>query len=140
VRYGYTSMQAYFKNGAGSIVASGEAVYKLTDISQCQTGSSCSGTSDEVKATIDYGPQTTGTGNNLLPVSTTTKAGDNSLSATTAITYDDIGNMLTVDGPLSGTADTTRYRYDAGRRLIGAAGPDPRRRQRAQAQSGARHL
>ena len=25
------------------------------------------------------------------------------------MTYDAIGNLLTVDGPLTGTADTTRY-------------------------------
>lgn len=56
VRYGYTSLQAYFSNGT-SIVASGEPVYELTSTSQCQTGSSCSGTSDEVKTTIGYGPK-----------------------------------------------------------------------------------
>ncbi len=124
-RYAYTALQAYYDNGGGSILASGQTVYRLTSTSQCQTTSSCSGTSDEVKATVDYGPQTSGTGNNLLPVAVTTAAGDASLSAATAMTYDDMGDLLTVDGPLSGSADTVRYRYDAGRRKVGEVGPDP---------------
>src|SRR5690606_35691602 len=41
------------------------------------------------------------------------------------MTYDDIGNLLTVDGPLSGNADTVRNRYDAARQRIGTVGPDP---------------
>ena len=41
------------------------------------------------------------------------------------MTYDALGNLLTVDGPLSGTADTVRYRYNAARQIVGAIGPDP---------------
>ena len=36
-----------------------------------------------------------------------------------------MGNLLTVDGPLAGDADTTRYRYDAARRLVAVISPDP---------------
>lgn len=123
-RYTYTSLQAYFNKGSG-IVASGEPVYRLTSVSQCQTGATCTGTADEVKTIIDYGPQVAGPGNNLLPVSVTTKAGDSSLSATTTTGYDNVGNAITVDGPLSGTVDTTRYRFDAARQLVGVTSPDP---------------
>jgi len=123
--YGYTNYHAYAQNGSGSIVQWSGAISLPTSISVCQTGATCSGTADEVKTTIDYGPQTSGTANNLLPVSTTTQAGDNSLSATTALTYDNVGNLLTVDGPLAGTADTTRYRYDAAGQVLGIVGPDP---------------
>ena len=35
------------------------------------------------------------------------------------------GNLLTIDGPLSGTDDTIRYRYDSADQLIGIVGPDP---------------
>lgn len=124
-RYGYTQLQAYYANSLGSIVASGLPVYRLTSISQCQTGSSCSGTSDEVKTTISYGPQTTGVGNNLLPVSISKGDGTGALTATSAYTYDDIGNRTYVDGPLAGTADTTRSLYDADREVIGTISPDP---------------
>ena len=41
------------------------------------------------------------------------------------MTYDGLGNLLTVDGPLSGTVDTARMRYDAGRRVVGTVSPDP---------------
>jgi hypothetical protein len=33
--------------------------------------------------------------------------------------------LLTVDGPLSGTADTSRIRYDGARQVIGTISPDP---------------
>jgi RHS repeat-associated protein len=97
---------------------SGTGTYRLTGLSQCQTGSSCTGTSDEVKATIVYDSS----GN---VTSQSTGSGNGSLTATTARTYDAMGNLLTVDGPLSGTADTTRYRYDAARELVGVISPDP---------------
>ncbi len=124
-RYGYTQLQAYYANSLGSIVASGLPVYRLTSISECQTGASCSGTSDEVKTTISYGPQTTGVGNNLLRVSLSKGDGTGALTATTAYTYDDIGNVTYIDGPLSGTADTTRTLYDADREVVGTISADP---------------
>lgn len=97
---------------------SGTGIYRLTGISQCQTTSSCTGTADEVKASIAYDS----TGN---VTSKSVGSGDGSLTATSAMTYDAVGNLLTVDGPLSGTADTTRYRYDAARELVGTVSPDP---------------
>jgi RHS repeat-associated protein len=125
VRYGYSGVQAYFKDPAGSVVASGVTTQLLTSVSACRTTASCAGSSDEVKDTIDYGPQSSGTANNLLPASTARGSGDGVLTATTAMGYDNIGNQVTTDGPLSGTADVTRTRYDAGRRVVGVAGPDP---------------
>jgi RHS repeat-associated protein len=125
-RYSYTALQAYFSNGS-SIVASGAPVYRLTGTSTCQTTSTCaaSHTADEVVTSTNYGPQTTGVGNNLLPVSVSRGAGDGSLTATATLAYDDVGNHISVDGPLSGTADTTTYRYDADRELVGVISPDP---------------
>jgi len=95
----------------------------LTGISECMTQTNCVGTADEIKTTIVYG--STGVANNLLPTSITVAAGDNALTATTTKTYDFTGNVLTVDGPLPGAVDTTRYRYDALRHVIGEVGPDP---------------
>ncbi|QNO28000.1 hypothetical protein EEB18_003235 [Sphingopyxis sp. OPL5] len=124
-RYTYQSYQAYAKNSAGSIVASGAPVYRLTGVSNCQTAASCTGVADETKVAVGYGPQVAGTPNNLLPVSVTKSSGDGALSATAAFTYDNVGNRLTVDGPLAGTDDTSRTRYDARRRVVGTVGPDP---------------
>ena len=44
-------------------------------------------------------------GSNKLPSSVSTRAGDNSLIATQLMTYDNVGNLASVDGPLSGTAE-----------------------------------
>lgn len=128
-RFGYTSMQANYDKGSG-IVASGQDTYLLTSISQCSAGdneaghASCVGTANEIKTTIGYGV-TTGVGNNLLPVSVSEGSGNGALTATTAMAYDDIGNTLTIDGPLAGPADTTRTRYNADREVIGVVAPDP---------------
>jgi RHS repeat-associated protein len=98
---------------------SGQPVYLPTNVSACQTTSSCNGTADESEINISYNSS------NLLPTSVSRGAGDASLVATTAATYDSIGNVLTLDGPISGTADTTRYRYNAARQVVGVIGPDP---------------
>lgn len=126
-RYSYQTYNAYFKwSSGGSPSASGSPIYQLVATSSCQTLSSCSGgVADEQKVTIGYGPQVAGTANNLLPVSISSGAGDSSLTATTGITYDSIGNATYVDGPLSGTADTTRRIFDADREVVGVIGPDP---------------
>ena len=123
VRYGYTALSAYYKNSSGTIVAAPSPVYKLTSISACQTGASCAGTADEVKSTLTYG--SSGVANNLYVTSSASGAGDGSLSATQSATYDNVGNLLTVDGPLPGTADTSGFQYDADRQLTVAIGPDP---------------
>ena len=65
-----------------------------------------------------------------LPTSASSGAGDANLTATSAMTYDATGNLLTVDGPLSGTADTTRLRYNAARERIGTVSPIPTARVR----------
>jgi RHS repeat-associated protein len=92
--------------------------YRLTGTSQCQTGSSCAGTADEVVTSIAYDA-------NGNVTSSSAGNGAGTLTATSAMTYDYLGNLLTVDGPLSGSGDTTRYRYNAARQVVGAVSPDP---------------
>lgn len=123
--YSYVSLQAYFRNSGGSIVASGQPISVLSTVSTCQTLAVCAGTADEVLTVYTYGPQSTGTGNNLLPSTVTAKAGDNSISATTSFTYDMIGNVTSADGPLPGSDDTSYFRYNAAREVVGEIGPDP---------------
>jgi hypothetical protein len=94
-------------------------VTRLTGISQCQTTASCTGAADEARSVIANGTA------NALPVSVASGNGTGTLTATSAFTYDTVGNRLTVDGPLAGTADTTRTRFDADRQAIGVVGPDP---------------
>lgn len=86
--------------------------------STCRTTASCAGTSDELKITVTYNA-------NGLPATSTTAAGDASLSSTTTVGYDDVGNAISVDGPMSGSDDAVNRRYDADREKVGAIGPDP---------------
>ncbi len=123
--YGYSPLQAYYKDYTGTVVASGVPTYLLTSVSTCQTQANCVGTADETKIQIDYGPQSAGTGNNLLAVGSTTSSGDGALVATTTQTYDDVGNLISVDGPLPGNADTTQFAYDADREVVDEMAPDP---------------
>ena len=56
-------------------------------------------------------------------MSITVAAGDSSVSSTSSLTYTKLGDVDTVDGPLS--ADAIRYYYDDLRQVIGVVGPDP---------------
>jgi RHS repeat-associated protein len=92
--------------------------YRLTGISRCQTTASCTGTADEVKTAVAYDAN-----GNLYWIA----AGNGSatLVASATISFDAIGNPVAVDGPLSGTADTSRTRYNAARQVIGTVSADP---------------
>lgn len=120
-RYSYAPLYAWTYAG----VQKDTPVYRLTGTSACQTTASCSATADEVKTTITYQAGSSSVGSNITPVTTTAGNGTGALTASSAVTYDAIGNLTTVDGPLSGTADTKRIRYDAGRQAIGLIAPDP---------------
>ncbi|MDO8297680.1 MAG: RHS repeat-associated core domain-containing protein [Caulobacter sp.] len=122
-RITYSSLYAYYKNSGGSIVAAATPVYLPTATSACVSGSSCAGAATEVKTTITYGAA--GVANNRLATAVASGSGDGGLTATATMTWDAVGNRLTVDGPLAGADDTTRYRYDAARQLVGVVGPDP---------------
>ncbi len=63
--------------------------------------------------------------NNLLPVSATARAGDSSVSSTSAFAYDGRGWLSSTDGPLAGTADTTVFFYEDTGRQYGMISPDP---------------
>lgn len=92
--------------------------YRLKTISACQTAASCANGADEVRTTLAYGAN-----QNLTSV--TSGSGNGTLSVTTAYAYDPVGNLTLVDGPLAGAADTTGYRYDGNRQLVGVTEPDP---------------
>jgi RHS repeat-associated protein len=94
--------------------------YRLTGVSACAAGTapSCVGTAGETRAMIAHDA-------NGNITSRTVADGTGTLSAAQAMTYDALGNLLTVEGPIAGSADTVRYRYNAARQRIGAIGPDP---------------
>ncbi|HEX8239200.1 MAG TPA: RHS repeat-associated core domain-containing protein [Allosphingosinicella sp.] len=117
LRYTYQQLSAKVLNASGALVNE-TPIWKLVSTSSCRTQASCAGTADEVVTSYTYD-------DNLLVATETVRAGDYSASSTVTKTYDHIGNVVSVDGPLAGSADTTRYVYDALRRLTATLGPDP---------------
>lgn len=115
-RYSYTQVSA----------AWGDLPYMLTGISACQTTASCTATADETKTTIAYN-------SNLLPTSVTRGDGTGALAATTSFTYDNHGNVSTINGPLADTnnpptltlTDTKAFKYDAADQMVGMISADP---------------
>jgi RHS repeat-associated protein len=99
--------------------ANGQIVHVPSATSACQTQAACIGGADEARSAIGYETA------NLLPVTVTGGNGSGTLAAVVTTAYDRFGNVRTVDGPLAGSADTVRYRWDAARQRIGTISPDP---------------
>ncbi|QKR99746.1 RHS repeat protein [Sphingomonas sp. CL5.1] len=90
----------------------------LSSTSTCSNAATCVGSVSESKTSLGYNA-------NGLPTTVTRQAGDGSVVATTTLGYDNVGNVTSVDGPLSGTGDTAYYRYNADREVVGVIAPDP---------------
>jgi RHS repeat-associated protein len=117
IRYTYQQLSARVLDASGSLVTE-TPIWRVVSTSQCRTQASCAGTADEVVTSYTYD-------DNLLPVAETVRAGDNMVSRTVTRTYDHVGNLVAVDGPSPGPADTIRFVYDRLRRLIATISPDP---------------
>lgn len=122
-RFTYETHYAWYKNALGTQVQAPTAITQVNAISACVTGTSCTDAANETRTTIAYG--SAGVANNRLATATTNRNGTGTLTATTAFTWTAMGDLATQDGPLSGTTDTTYFRYDAARQLVGVIGPDP---------------
>jgi RHS repeat-associated protein len=121
--YCYSSNTATGQTGAVSLLA---ASIKKADASMNRVHSYAYNSAKLVVQTSVVDPVTT----YIPPVAaggactTATKAG--ALALSTAYTFDTIGNVQSVDGPIAGTADTTTYAFDATRRLTWIAAPSSR--------------
>lgn len=122
VNYGYTAVTPLTKNSSGTLIAAGPAVYLLSSVTRCATAATCSGSANESITLFEYDPSV---GPNDKPIRQIEKAGDGSIIATTTFEYDMQGNVISADGPLAGSADTTYFFWDSGSRLIGTISPDP---------------
>jgi RHS repeat-associated protein len=122
-RYYYAPQTAYYRNSSGMMAPAPSAVTLPTQVNACATGTSCAGTDAEVRTTISYAGA--GVANNLLPVAISRGSGANPWSGVSQVTYTANGDIESIDGPVSGSADTMRYRYDAARQVVGVIGPDP---------------
>lgn len=125
-RYAYQQMSAWYRqNGSSAITQAPSAVWRRVEASACTTSASCDGQAQEVQSSTAYQAGSSSAASNLLPLSTTTGAGNGSLLATVTMTWDANGDLKTVDGPLPGAADTTWYAYDVMRQALGEIRPDP---------------
>jgi RHS repeat-associated protein len=123
VRNTVSARYAWYKTSSGgSVVQAATPIYLVTEVSSCASGSTCAGTAAERKDTIVYG--SSGVANNLLPTTLSSGAGTGAATTSSTIAYDSVGNVMTVDGPLTGAGDTVRMRYDVLRRVIGVVGID----------------
>lgn len=122
-RITYGDRYAWYLNASGVIVQAPSPVTLPVQVSACATQATCNGTADEVRTTVVYGAP--GVVNNLLPTQTSSGSGNGSLTATVSLSYTPQGDVVWYDGPISGTGDRTRYRYNAARELVGVIGPDP---------------
>ncbi|MET4898947.1 RHS repeat-associated core domain-containing protein [Sphingomonadaceae bacterium jetA1] len=122
--FDYQQLYAWYLNVNGALEQSASPIWKLTRTAECSVATTCAGSANETVTEIAYGAP--GQPNNLLPTSVTVRAGDNSVVATTTMTYDRYGNPIAVDGPLAGSADTVTARYNRMREVIGqiAAAPN----------------
>ena len=130
-RYSYDTFQARYRDSPSTYV-NGSAISLPVGTSACVTGDPqtsptpvCTTTSNEVVSAVTY--PTTSSPNNLLPISTSRGSGATAVMAEVAMTFTPQGDILTVNGPLSGSADTTTYVYGSSdpRQLVGVIGPDP---------------
>jgi len=125
-RVTYSSLSAWFRqSSSGGVTQAATSVRRPTVVSACAITATCAGAATETRTILTYTAGNASTASNVLLSTSSTRSGNGTLTATTTITFDSVGNLLTVNGPLSGATDTTRYRYDAARQLIGEIGPDP---------------
>jgi RHS repeat-associated protein len=119
--YCYSSITASGQTGAISFPV---AAIQKVDASTNQVNSLAYSASKLVLQSATQDPSTTtyvppGTAGGTC--TTTSKSG--ALGLTTNFTFDSIGNVQSIDGPIVGTADTTTYAFDSMRRLTWVAAP-----------------
>lgn len=122
IAFTYAGHFAKAKNSGGTLVNFPTAVTMATGSTRCRTAATCAGTVNEQVSLATYNNAVQP---NLLPVLTTTQLGNGTLAATTAWTYNNLGQVLTIDGPDAGTSDTAYNRYDAAGRPLGTISADP---------------
>ncbi|MEP7004416.1 MAG: RHS repeat-associated core domain-containing protein [Sphingomonas bacterium] len=107
------------RNSYSLLATSTVPVSRLSKVSKCNSASSCVGTSDEFVQETSYGTP------NLQATVITTHSGDSAVSSSMSVAYDALGNIASLDGPLTGSGDTTVTRYDAMGQIVGTIEPDP---------------
>jgi RHS repeat-associated protein len=123
--YHYGQFNARYKDAGGTMITDSRPVWRLTEVISCMTGGmggtiaapSCDPGAVMKKTVYEYSNTTN------LYLSSVKEYEDGALLAQTTNSYDDYGNLVSVDGPLAGTADTTVYIYDSMRKKVGEVSP-----------------
>ena len=134
-RYSYSQLTPYVKNSSGALVAS-PPVWRLTKTSSCRTATAADPAWCTLTANRSYESVTEFeyNSNNLLLTKQTVRSGDanvalayaaTNLWQSTSYTYDNIGNVVAVDGPRTDIDDKTYTTYDVWRRPVYEIGADP---------------
>ncbi len=118
----YSPKKARYLTGP-STWSDGASIYFQTLVSQCRIADNCDGTVNELEYVAAF--PATGSMSNAQPVSHKRRLGTGSSTSIVAYEYDDLGRVITIDGPLSGTDDQVTVFYDAANRVIGEIGVDP---------------
>ncbi len=118
---GYGQIQAYYLT-SGTGWTAGTAFYAPTLSRECATAATCVNTASERQTNFQY--KSASQPNNGLPSSVILRNGNNTLRQQSHLTYTDLGDIATVDGALSGAADTTAFFYNDARQPTGVIGPN----------------
>ncbi len=123
-RYSYTAQSARYRmDASGTMGTPPLSVYVLTGISTCMTQASCVDTADESRVRLIYGDSVTP--RNLQVFNVTKQSGDGSIIERTAYAYNRFGDLRTFDGPMPGSNDIVRNRFNDARELVGRIEVDP---------------
>ncbi len=116
----YSAVQARYLTSA-SAWSNSPTIYAFNYSRECRTAATCTGSADERISDLNY--LASSTPNNALPTNLSVKAGNNTLTQTTNLTYTSSGDVASIDGPLSGAGDTTVIFYNDARQETGRIGP-----------------
>lgn len=95
IRYAYAQIYAGVRDSGGALVNADTPVWMLAQESQCRTQASCSGTSDEILTTYEYGSSGSA---NALRLRGVVVSG-NGITSRTCYGYDSLGNRISETGP-----------------------------------------
>jgi hypothetical protein len=105
---------------AGGNLVNSTPVWRLTRKEACASSTnSCSGTAGEQVQLFEYNQ------NNLLLTASTTRDGAGSIQSRIEYGYDDVGNLVSTDGPRQDTDDKSYTVWDVERRPVYEIGVDP---------------
>lgn len=113
----YTALYARYQAASG-VWTNSPVIYGPYVTRRCRTAATCVGGADEQVINTEYSAPSAA--NNGLATRQYFMTGDASVVETTDFTYTNLGDLESVDGPLSGSSDKTVLFYNKARQQTGA--------------------